>query len=103
MTFRVGQKVVCVDGSDHASYECEGTIMPIEKQIYTIRETIIGPRCGTQHVRLVEILNTSRLTVEDGYGEPWFRCSRFRAIVERKTDISVFTSMLNTNKVNERA
>lgn len=88
MTLRVGQKVVCVDdspltdGKPHP-FKC-GVIQTIER---------IGHCGGADCCGLVF----------DGvalvYGR-WLYCSlRWRPIVERKTDISVFTNMLKSAKV----
>lgn len=81
MAFRVGQKVVCVDAKrtnnrDIAELE--------ERAVYTIRWTN-GP-----HVRLME----STLRTVFGGDHP-YGAHRFRPLVERKTDISVFEKMLN--------
>jgi predicted TPR repeat methyltransferase len=75
MTFRIGQKVVCVDADGLV-----GTI--IAGAVYEIAD--VEPR----GVRLVDW--------KCGGG---FLASRFRPIVERKTDISVFTEILRKNNI----
>lgn len=91
MTFRVGQKVVCVDAS-----AIQKAVPLNEGAVYTIR-TIIPLRssvrgCG---IYLVEIVNLLELGLEVGYFS-----DRFRPAVERKTDISIFTAMLKPSKVD---
>lgn len=92
--FRVGQKVVCVKGP---LLKNSNTIQPKIGEIYTIREIYVDP-LGGEGLRLVEIICPKHSSgMEYGY----FR-SRFRPVVERKTDISVFTEILKTkrNKIN---
>ena len=71
MAFRVGQKVVCVDAS-HA------------------------PGSG----RPTPVLEEQPGRTIDGKWRPdfGFRAARFRPVVERNTDISIFTKMLNPSK-----
>ena len=84
MTFRIGQKVVCVDDTR--------PILGWAKQwlrkgtVYKIRS--IEP---DGDIHLVEVVRTS--------GTPFYR-SRFRTVVERKTDISIFTKMLKPQGVD---
>lgn len=78
--FRIGQKVVCVDASDFAeSYLVEG-------KIYTV------------------ISLTGRflpgLILVDAEDPGGWAAWRFRPVVERKTDIAIFTKMLNPESVN---
>lgn len=86
MTFRVGMKVVCVDGDTVffgnrlAGWNGDP---PITGKIYTVHAIEFCERYQQPVLRLVEIRN------ELGY---WV--NRFRPIVERKTDISIFTKML---------
>lgn len=99
--FHVGQKVVCVD--DMANIEAR-KIPEIDKgRIYVIR------KIGEQHVRgLGNVLSVWLEGVHRSDVDPWFdgfqlieiedfgfRLSRFRPVVERKTDISCFKAMLN--------
>lgn len=93
MTFHVGQKVVCVDASDMDTYFSDVSC-PVEGGIYTVRNF---RETGESAIRLVEIVNPKHPWM-DGFNECGFRPSRFRPIVERKTDISIFTSMLNPSK-----
>jgi hypothetical protein len=97
--FRVGQKVVCVDVSglfETLRGEFVDSVDLTKGAVYTIRW--LGIFEGQPVVRLREI--TER-TVPSGYliapgadRDTPFLASRFRPLVERKTDISVFTKML---------
>jgi hypothetical protein len=75
MMFQVGQKVVCVDASLPANpWHCQHPL--IDRQIYEV-QALAGPH-------YIDI---------DGSGRAWQNW-RFRPLVERKTDISVFTEIL---------
>ena len=88
MTFRIGQKVVCID--DGPCFD--GSPYPIKKgEIYTIKQ--IGD-CSpsTSCIGFSFVERGLHLGI-------WMWCqTRFRPIVERKTDISVFTDLLNPSK-----
>jgi hypothetical protein len=74
MTFSVGQKIECVDDSETLNG------MParvIRGGIYTVN--FVRP--------------SGSLSVAEVLG--YYRSDRFRPVVERKSDISIFTSMLN--------
>lgn len=82
MSFRVGQKVVCVDDAPSLGREWFG-YEPKEGAVYTIAGFSHG-RYGDYQVLVLVELN-----------HPWgYRASRFRPVAERKTDISIFTAML---------
>jgi hypothetical protein len=94
MTFRIGQKVVCVaenpSWKDYVAFS-----FPRMGEVYTVRS--IGPAYRSRRdeseglcIRLNEIRNRPA-----GCGEePNFLAARFRPVIERKTDISVFTEIL---------
>ncbi len=93
MTFRVGQKVVCVD----ASGQVPGWDKVVEGRVYIIRGFTTRPACG-YYGPIVEGV------VRIHMGVDWpFSTDRFRPIVERKTDISVFTAMLTDKKIGASA
>lgn len=79
MAFRVGQKVVCVRAA--------GNHMLSEGQVYTV-SGIATHRDGRPSVFLAEV-------VHDWTPHIPFYADRFRHIVEKKTDISIFTAMLD--------
>jgi hypothetical protein len=88
--FHIGQEVECVD--DSPSYY--GHPCGLQKgNIYTI--TIIAQRPDGLGICVAEEPNT--------YGDiyaPYWMAERFRPIVKRKTDISIFTKMLVPEKVS---
>lgn len=94
MGFRVGQKVVCVDTSPGSR-----GYVPIELEkgrVYTVAWISDYPDPdGDYGIHLVGIISQPQPLHNSG-----FKCRRFRPIVERKTDISIFTSMLKPSKVN---
>ena len=93
MTFRVGMKVVCVDVSIFNAPSL-GTLR--KGGIYTIRW--IGIELGQPCVKVVEIIRPCRtdfLAVDTP-----FLARRFRPVVERKTDITIFQRMLTPTGVN---
>jgi hypothetical protein len=108
--FYVGQKVVCVDDEAHKKYvpkgysASDGDMGGLTKgRVYTIRKT--GEFLpGNFLVWLEEILRPIEAdTVCLIYGECGYDPRRFRPIVERKTDISVFTAMLDPSRIKETA
>ena len=72
--FRVGQKVVCVDGKFPISHPCD----PVEGEIYTVSG--VGPFNGFDCVTLFEVDPPIDF-------HPWLKASRFRPIVSRPTSI----------------
>lgn len=86
MTFRVGQKVECVEAIDCGDGLVKGDIYTIASVRYFSDDDSVG-------VTVVEIDSKED---EEYYAE--FPAWRFRPVVERTTDISIFTAMLNTSK-----
>lgn len=95
-TFVAGQKVVLVrdfDANVRVEASKDGVILPELGTIYTVRE--IGAVGDMVIIWLVEIVNEKRFyfeffqTLEQGF-DP----TRFRPVVSRPTDISVFRAML---------
>ena len=91
--FHVGQKVACV-ANRYRSGRSAPAFMVIGA-VFTVRELWLSPR-GNVVVRL-----------EGHYGpmtkcgmERGFRTWMFRPVVERKTDITIFEAMLNTQSVD---
>jgi hypothetical protein len=85
--FHIGQKVVCVDA--------KGTKNLTKGAVYTINSFDSGP--GLWRGQLMEfgiLLNEAK----PNPGDVAFAPVRFRPVVERRTDISVFTAMLNDAK-----
>lgn len=102
MAFHVGQKVVCVDADSPVPGEAPDSVWGtgeavVTGQTYTVRRFYL--RKGHPTLWLDEVCrNPSSVVhwgVDVGYGA-W----RFRPVIERKTDISIFTAMLTPNRVN---
>jgi len=93
--FHLGQKVVCIDDKIPEPVASWDTLNGLTKgNIYTIRW--IGMYKSTRHelhlcIRVEEIFRKPL----DYYGiETPFNANRFKPLIEKKTDISIFTSML---------
>lgn len=86
--FRIGQKVVCVNAAPD-----KGRTFPHGKElvlsaIYTVQSTgLRGPYDFSSCIALTEIPDWQ------------YRVTRFRPVVDRKTDISIFTEMLKPQPV----
>lgn len=81
----VGQKVVCID----ANTINIGFDKLIKNEVYTISEIEISEK--GHFIDLKE-----KMKYPSSLGCRFF-ISRFRPVIEKKTDISIFTSMLNRN------
>lgn len=94
MNFRVGQKVVCIKGyGSRRDVDCR--IFPQTGRTYTIRAIEDGlENVGSTFFLLEEIYNEPYDYRRWGWQEPSFNAQRFRPVVEKKTDISIFTEML---------
>lgn len=95
--FHIGQEVVCVDAKGN---ECL-----VEGAKYTITCVIPGMFVakGPERFdnRTCAGLHLAEIGQEHGYVP--FYASRFRPVIRRATDISIFTAMLNPKKVREDA
>lgn len=90
----VGQKVVCIVGGKwNPNRNVKGEIFPIENTIYTIRE--IHQNLDKLYFTLIEIVNPLLPYKNKAPTELIFNEHRFRPLVEKKTNISIFTEMLN--------
>jgi hypothetical protein len=85
-----GQKIVCIDDGGFPISRANGFATPVKDVVYTIREMIYYPHQDCMGLMLQEIRNP----VIPRKGEITFRESKFRPVVEKKTDISIFTAML---------
>lgn len=98
MNFRVGMKVVCIYGGDWQIHGHE--TVPRFQKVYTIRA--IDPRTISGCALLLAEIKNRPDIYRSANGvtiaEKCWRGSRFRPVVERKTDISIFTAMLNPSK-----
>lgn len=95
-TFLVGQKVVLVRDFDpgvRIEAQKDGIILPLMDTIYTVRA--VGAVGDMVVIWLVEIVNDKRYYLEFFQVlEQGFDPTRFRPVVSRPTDISVFKAML---------
>lgn len=95
--WQVGDRVVCVSDEEDMFITSGVNWRPgldglIKGRTYTIRSLCRSHITGAICVRLVEIVRPL------GTGDPdegGFNALRFRKVQPRKTDISVFTKMLN--------
>lgn len=91
MSFQVGQKVACVDASP-----CRGgcCLCPlVEGKVYTITHINPDPdQFGDIGVELFEVSPPKSY-----FHQPGFRSTRFRPVVERKTDtgMAILTKILD--------
>jgi hypothetical protein len=81
MTFRVGQKVVCIEGCNESGF------LLIEGAIYTISG---HGYFGSKFLYDLAEVSTSA-------PHAW-RGTRFRPVISRKTDISIFRALLVPSK-----
>lgn len=93
--FQAGQKVVCIDDSFEDSFAFLVNT-PTKGSVYTVRDVelvvgVTGQKCIL--LRLKEVVNPVE-NWDNGRMEVGFFPYRFRPIVTRKTDISVFQAML---------
>lgn len=94
---RVGMKVTLVRSFgvlSTARAAEEGVFLPQKGEVYTIR-AFDPDEAAFLCIWLSEI--TNKPCAEDGI-EPSFQASLFRPVIERKTDISALTALLNTSK-----
>ena len=98
--FYVGQKVVCINDDGMLGHKLAAKVssLPVRGSIYTVRDVVspdeISPCLG---LLLEEIIGEIHPGWHEEYG---FRSDRFRPIVERKTDISIFAEMPKPAKVS---
>lgn len=93
MSFHVGQKVICI--ADNWTPKHKGDILPRKDAIYTVRDLHFTPwSIPSRSLRLVEIVNIEKQYIEC-FGECWFTVTAFRPLIERKTDISTLTALLD--------
>jgi hypothetical protein len=102
MTFRVGQKVVCVDADSGRGGWLRGEELH-NNRVYTIASIGIDPSDGESVVELIEVRRLRTHRAPDGWDFSGYAARRFRPIVERKTDISIFTAMLTPEKIGASA
>lgn len=95
LDWHVGMKVVRVAEFPR---QIPGHQYPVVGGIYTIREIFVT-LLGTVVILLQEVRNPSEPS-NVGIREYGFAAEKFRPVHIRKTDISIFTQMLNPSKVD---
>ena len=83
MTFHVGQKVVCIKHPIPHPW-CRYPVF-VKGSVYTV-------------AALDDLEGEVFIAVRELHWSVFGNISGFRPVVERKTDISIFTAMLNTSK-----
>lgn len=102
--FHVGQKVVCVDPDWHDPHPNGWPCPLVMGATYTITSLseASGPYRGSKDhfcLHLAEVRNPHGGSNDDvGFAD-----ARFRPLVTKQTDISIFTAMLSPKKVSEPA
>lgn len=91
MSFQIGQRVVCICDDWQPSPALFGFAYPIRARVYTIRG--FDPHIDAPFIWLEEIVNPC-----DGFFEPSWSVVCFRPVIERKTSIASFTSLLTPSK-----
>lgn len=91
MTFRVGQKVVYIGCKRSIWHAVQRYFHPYEEPVKGRVYTVSNAYTNGDDL-LIEILEFP--SPADGYWDAGFLAIAFRPIVERKTDISIFTKML---------
>ena len=94
--FYVGQKVVCVNANNTPGrvwYEGEALV---EDAVYTVAHVMLDQDGDL----VLDFQELTRSPIARAHGMIGYHVRRFRPIVERKTDISIFTDML-TPKTEE--
>lgn len=100
MTFRVGQKVICISGPVRAFPD--DVPQPSVGTVYTVREVFLSQKRGELALRLVEIKTRLNRIYGNEFG---YVAVRFRPIVEKKTDIGFAHEILRkvSRKIRVRA
>lgn len=98
--FQVGQKVVCVDDFFPSPLWSNGDTGGLKAgRVYTIRWIGVSYHPYKGRAQCILLEGITRIY----YGTDWpFKATRFRPAVERKTDISIFRSLLTPHKEFER-
>lgn len=99
--FHVGQKVVCIadwTASQHRLAQRRGVTIPVSGVVYTVRSIQLLDGHDA-HLCFYELVNPVEKFRGHGRMEQSFGADKFRPIVTRKTDISIFTAMLHTQRM----
>lgn len=92
--FHKGQKVVCINNKPYAGCIWYGREQPKLKTVYTVDRVGLDVD-GILVVSLVEKPRHRSSIAEGLWG---YRIDRFRPVIDKKTDISIFTQILDNVK-----
>ncbi|WP_107341840.1 hypothetical protein [Agrobacterium pusense] len=90
--FTVGQKVVRIGGNARPNVPA---VWPEIGKVYTVRGINVWDYGVLLHLHEID---NSHMVPEYSRIEPGFQAQFFRPVIERKTDISIFTDMLIEQK-----
>lgn len=99
---RAGMKVICIDPTWGATGDFQRTYcpnLPTLGEVYTVRDIHVYRAYDEAFIRLVEVVNPA----VESPNEPVFMASKFRPLVTRSTDISIFTKLLTPLPCKETA
>lgn len=94
--FSIGQRVVCIQEVDWANHKHHKQFLhhwPKKGQVLTI--AAVETCTNVVGLAFEEIVNPLILSRDKGRGDAHFDSVHFRPVIERKTDISIFTKMLD--------
>lgn len=92
--FRIGQKVVCVDGACVPGCAWNGSDIPVEGAVYTVDGIITTAITEQDTVELVlREIKQSSLSENKGRRIYGYGARRFRPLDEDRYDISIFQEM----------
>lgn len=98
-TYHVHQKVVCIDDTELGT-DSKGII--VAGETYEVRWIGDFDHWLTGYAFCLRVTGVVRPTLKGTHADQSdmpFRASRFKPIITKKTDISVFTAMLNTKQL----
>lgn len=100
MTWYVGQKIVCIDDEWYGPHRRLG-FKRFKFDRVLIKETVYTIRRINQHSRFTDrIVILLNEVIHPKWPEFYgFPTEIFRPLLEKPTDISIFTEMLNTNNL----
>ncbi len=97
--FQPGQRVVCIDDDWRflmANVEC-----PKKNSIYTVARVTFNETVQLPYITVREI-NSDRVETFLGLANIFWLATNFRLLDDKKTDIAIFTAMLNPTRIPEK-
>ncbi len=93
MSFRVNQRIICIDDTTPGCLAWKKDEALVKGRIYTVRRCFVWPNDGTLILWLNEVCRCKSAQMEWGR-DIGYGAYRFRPIVERKTNIEIFQRLL---------